>query len=413
MEPLVEVGTITDFLLKKGYMLATTLEITEATIGGLALAVGMTTASFRYGLLHETVKNFEVILSNGKIIDVTRENEYSDLYHGMGWSHGTLCLLLSLKLQIIPVKKYVKVTYSCFKNDKKMAYCEKIRDETFKVSPNWADFIEATIYSRDSAVVMRGEFAQESEVEKSKIYRAGLWFKQWFYVHVRDMLNFSGDCATFVEYIPTKDYIFRHNRSIFWTLNDQLPESVGNHWLFRYLLGWLCPPKVTFLKLPATKKIKEEMMMHRVYQDIVLPLKCLEESIRLAGDLFEIWPILVYPSKIFKTQSQFRNPKDEDIIKGTNYGFFYDLGVYGIPKCVVEGTGNIVKPMRAMEEFTRENGGAPFLYADTFMTRKEFEESFDLTLYNKLRKKYSCEGHFPHVYDKTSGCQSFDWQKYL
>ena len=32
-----------------------------------------------------------------------------------------------------------------------------------------------------------------------------------------------------------------------------------------------------------------------------------------------------------------------------------------------------------MEKFTQEVGGYPFLYADTFMTRPEFEEMFDLT----------------------------------
>ena len=35
--------------------------------------------------------------------------------------------------------------------------------------------------------------------------------------------------------------------------------------------------------------------------------------------------------------------------------------------------------MRAMEKFTQEVGGYPFLYADTFMTRPEFEKMFDLT----------------------------------
>ena len=38
-----------------------------------------------------------------------------------------------------------------------------------------------------------------------------------------------------------------------------------------------------------------------------------------------------------------------------------------------------VSAMRAMEKFTQEVGGYPFLYADIFMTRKEFEEMFDLT----------------------------------
>lgn len=35
------------------------------------------------------------------------------------------------------------------------------------------------------------------------------------------------------------------------------------------------------------------------------------------------------------------------------------------------------------------------------MTREEFEEMFDLTLYEKVRKKYSAEGAFPHLYDKV------------
>ena len=38
-----------------------------------------------------------------------------------------------------------------------------------------------------------------------------------------------------------------------------------------------------------------------------------------------------------------------------------------------------VGAMRAMEKFTKEVGGYPFLYADIFMTRQEFEEMFDLT----------------------------------
>ena len=74
--------------------------------------------------------------------------------------------------------------------------------------------------------------------------------------------------------------------------------QVGNHVVFRYLLGWLCPPKVTFLKLPTTPALRREMMTQRVYQDIVLPLRELEPSIARAERLFGIWPILVYPSRV-------------------------------------------------------------------------------------------------------------------
>jgi hypothetical protein len=56
--------------------------------------------------------------------------------------------------------------------------------------------------------------------------------------------------------------------------------------------------------------------------------------------------------------------------KGTNYGMFNDLGVYGVPRAVRERKRfDAVTAMRKMEEYTRSVGGYHFLYADTFLTR--------------------------------------------
>ena len=116
------------------------------------------------------------------------------------------------------------------------------------------------------------------------------------------------------------------------------------------------------------------------------------------------------------------------MVPGTNYGMFNDLGVYGVPRLVRERKPwDAVTAMRKMEEFTRyhlspltcqvfwcrvfiknnsrENtqfkdglfrsvGGYHFLYADTFLSREEFEEMFDLTAYELVRKKYHAEGRF-------------------
>ena len=51
--------------------------------------------------------------------------------------------------------------------------------------------------------------------------------------------------------------------------------------------------------------------------------------------------------------------------------------------------------------FTCDVGGYPFLYADIFMDRKEFEKMFDLLAYEKVRGKYHANGAFPHLYDKV------------
>ena len=81
----------------------------------------------------------------------------------------------------------------------------------------------------------------------------GWWYKPWFYKHVEWMLeDKKGDRW---EIIPLRDYFHRHTKSIFWELEQIIP--VGNHPIFRFLLGWAVPPKVSFLKLTQTKAIEK------------------------------------------------------------------------------------------------------------------------------------------------------------
>ena len=42
------------------------------------------------------------------------------------------------------------------------------------------------------------------------------------------------------------------------------------------------------------------------------------------------------------------------------------------------------------------------LYADSYLTRGEFEAMFDHTLYKKMRKELNCSEAFPEVYDKVN-----------
>lgn len=42
------------------------------------------------------------------------------------------------------------------------------------------------------------------------------------------------------------------------------------------------------------------------------------------------------------------------------------------------------------------------LYADSYMTRQEFRQMFDHSLYDRMRDKLDCKQAFPDVYDKVS-----------
>eukprot|EP00118_Oscarella_pearsei_P015990 m.149207 g.149207 ORF g.149207 m.149207 type:complete len:104 (+) comp38518_c0_seq14:1331-1642(+) len=78
---------------------------------------------------------------------------------------------------------------------------------------------------------------------------------------------------------------------------------------------------------------------------------------------------------------------------------YVDLGCYGIPQ---EKSFHFRDSLRRVEAFVRQVKGFQMLYADSFLTRGEFYEMFDHTLYNKVREELGCEKAFPVVYDKVS-----------
>lgn len=142
-----------------------------------------------------------------------------------------------------------------------------------------------------------------------------------------------------------------------------------------------------------------------MFQDVVLPLSKLEEQIDTAEELFDLYPLLVYPCKVFDKgpeSGQIRRPQSKDLCPGTNWAMYNDLGIYGVPGHVKKKRSyNPVQAMRKMEAFTKRVGGFPFLYADICMTYKEFCQMFDLSLYEKVREKYGAKNAFPHLYEKV------------
>ncbi|CAD6192582.1 unnamed protein product [Caenorhabditis auriculariae] len=400
VEPNVTVREICKFLIPKGYTLAVTLEIGDATLGGLAFGVGMTTYSHKVGLYQETILEYELVTSSGEVIKVTKDNEHSDLFYCLPWSHGTLGFLVGLKLQIIRVKPYVHMKYiPCFSQEE---YCQKMMELSGALDKNAAvaDYVEATIYDKDNAVIMLGNFAHVDSLDKwLKVNDVCRWWKPWFYKHVESFHPRGGE-----EFIPLESYLLRHNRAIFWVLESMIP--FGNHPLFRALIGWLCPPKPAFLKFTTTQAVREMTFAKQVFQDIVMPLNTLKEQVDTAMELFDTLPLLVYPCRVYDhqrgPQGQLRAPNESLLVPGTNYAMFNDLGVYGTPGPVKRREHyNPTRAMRAMEKFTRDVGGYSFLYADIFMSESEFNTMFDMTLYEKCRKLYQCDGAFPRLFDKV------------
>jgi len=137
-----------------------------------------------------------------------------------------------------------------------------------------------------------------------QVNEIGKWYKPWFFKHVHSFL-ITGKTGS--EVIPLRDYFHRHTRSIFWELQvfyfllrkrnikntfywDKLIYSkfyfqdivpFGNNWLFRLVLGWLMPPKISFLKLTQSDAVKRLYENNHIIQDMLVPISSLRESINL------------------------------------------------------------------------------------------------------------------------------------
>eukprot|EP00658_Telonema_sp_P-2_P005351 TRINITY_DN12001_c0_g2_i4.p1 TRINITY_DN12001_c0_g2~~TRINITY_DN12001_c0_g2_i4.p1 ORF type:complete len:263 (+),score=38.53 TRINITY_DN12001_c0_g2_i4:161-949(+) len=246
---------------------------------------------------------------------------------------------------------------------------------------------------------MVGDFVDGPGEQLNQI---GRFYKPWFYEHVRSIANAvpvrsrSLLCTTpaQVEILPIRDWYHRHTKSIFWELNDIIPG--GNHWALRYLVGWMLPPKVSFLKLTTTGPIRELYEKQHVIQDMLVPLSCLYRSLECFRRHYSgLYPIWVCPFKLHRVKGFVHPQPLED-----GEELYVDLGAYGVPDAARLGKFDAIRAGRAVEEYVRQNRGFQMLYADTYMNRQEFREMFDHSLYDELRTT-ELQAAFPDVFYKV------------
>jgi len=367
----------------QGWTLPVVPELDDLTISGLILGYGIEASSHKYGLFSDIVQSMEIVTGDGKLVRCSR-TENKDLFYGLPWSYGSLGFLVSIELSIIPVKKYVHIHYTPFYNHR--ACLDFFEKEITKENP--VEFIDLIFYSKDRAVAVHGDMVDEPLDKSKNINEIGWWYKPWFYKYVQSFL----EKGKHDEYVPIRQYYHRYTRSLYW--NGSLMVPFGNNVIFRYVLGWLMPPRVPFLKLTGGPLMRKQTQERFFIQDGLVPLEHMRECFEFLHDTVEVYPLWVVGHKLFNTDPKgFIHPKDT----AKDYEMYVDLGAWFVPK---KKGYNAQRDTRKFEQFLREHRGYQCLYAQIYQTRDEYEQMFNTTLYKQLRTKYHAEG-FVDVYDKV------------
>uniref|UniRef100_A0ABI7ZQQ8 Delta(24)-sterol reductase n=1 Tax=Felis catus TaxID=9685 RepID=A0ABI7ZQQ8_FELCA len=372
VEPLVTMGQVTALLTSIGWTLPVLPELDDLTVGGLIMGTGIESSSHKYGLFQHICTAYELVLADGSFVRCT-PSENSDLFYAVPWSCGTLGFLVAAEIRIIPAKKYVKLRFEPVRGLE--AICNKFTRESQRPENH---FVEGLLYSLDEAVIMTGVMTDKAE--PSKLNSIGSYYKPWFFKHVENYLkaNEGG-----LEYIPLRHYYHRHTRSIFWELQDIIP--FGNNPIFRYLFGWMVPPKISLLKLTQGETLRKLYEQHHVVQDMLVPMKCLSQAVHTFHNDIHVYPIWLCPF-ILPSQPGLVHPK------GDEAELYVDIGAYGEPRVKHFEARSC---MRQLEKFVRSVHGFQMLYADCYMSREEFWEMFDGSLYHRLRERLGCQDAFP------------------
>ncbi|KAI7732886.1 hypothetical protein M8C21_015364 [Ambrosia artemisiifolia] len=407
-EPLVNMGQITRATVPMNLALAVVAELDDLTVGGLINGYGIEGSSHLYGLFSDTVVAYEIVLADGRVVRATKDNEYSDLFYAIPWSQGTLGLLMSAEIKLIPIKEYMKLTYKPVRGnvrDLAQAYIDSFApdfdDENNEKVP---DFVETMIYNPHEGVCMTGKYAskEEAKMKGNKINSVGWWFKPWFYQHAETALK-KGE---FEEYIPTREYYHRHTRCLYWEGKLILP--FGDQWWFRFLFGWLMPPKVSLLKATQGEAIRNYYHEMHVIQDMLVPLYKVPDALEWVDREMEIYPLWLCPHRLYKLPCKTMIYPEEGFEQerrqgDTSYSQMYtDVGVYYTPGPVFRGEEfDGVDAVRRLETWLIENHGFQPQYAVSELDEKKFWRMFDAGLYEKCRNKYGAVGTFMSVYYKS------------
>lgn len=386
VEPGVTVGHVTKHLLLKDLMLEATLEMEDATLGGLALAQGMTTHSHVCGLVADTVVAFEIIDGNGNLLRASA-SENVDVFNAAGFSHGSLGILVALELRVTKATHAVHLTYTQVPT----AQLGQRYAASMAASPP-PFFIEAIVFSPTKSVLIEGnpyEAASGGQgTAKPQLNRQALWWKPWFFKRVETVQHKEE------EIMPMYDYLLRHDKSMCMTMETICPQA--NAPWFRYLFGWLTPPKVEFLKSLRDARAREESIKGQVYQDLAFPAQSFDDIYHLIQHETSIFPLLVYPCQIINRGGFIQGNKGLG-----QRQLFMNLGVYGIPSALKQGKPfRTLHFVRKLEAAIRFVGGFQHSYCDVLQTVQEFREMFHHELADAVRERTGGAGVFPSVFDK-------------
>lgn len=362
--------------LSRGVMPAVVPQLKSITLGGAVAGVGIESSSFKYGLVHETVQEMDVLLSDSEIVLCTPQNEHRELFFGLPNSYGTLGYALRVRVKAVQVKPFVRTEYRRYQN------AELFFRALAGACQDGMDFLDAVIFGADEMVLCRGWFCDHAPYQSDYTYE---------HIYYRSLLDREED------YLRTQDYLWRWDTDWFWcskNLGAQRPivrRLLGrdrlNSRFYTKVMRWNS-------RLRLTHRLDRLSRVHResVIQDVDIPQEHCAEFFGFLMKEIGILPIWICPTRVYDPQRRYPLFPMRPGVTYVNFGF-WDVVRYR--ESVPEGHHN-----RLIERKVAQLNGIKSLYSDSYFTEEEFWQSYDRSSYERLKSRYDPARLLPDLFEK-------------
>lgn len=360
-------------------------ELKSITIGGALAGCGIEASSFRYGLTPETLLEYEVLLGDGRVVLCRPDNEHKDLFYAFPNTYGTLGYALKIKVKLIPVKKYVKLTHLHFMDSKHyFSELERLCRENRQTGT--ISYIDSVIFDKNDSIITLGEFVDEAPFVSDYKYMN---------IYYRSLQQKTED------YLTVKDYIWRWDTDWFWCSKHFFMQNK----FMRLLLGKFVLKSTAYWKIrhffnnnPLALKLLESVKgpEESVIQDVQIPIKNAEAFLDFFQKEIGIKPVWICPTMCYRQDVQYPFYKMVTDSLYINFGFWDALPVY---------KGNGQDPLfynKKIEKKVHELEGNKSLYSRVTYTEEEFWKIYDRKLYASLKQRYDPQGILRDLYQKCT-----------
>lgn len=376
VEGMATYADLVDATLPHGLAPAVVPQLKSITVGGATTGLGIESSSFRYGLVHESVAAFDVLVADGRVLRCS-PTEHADLYRGFPNSYGSLGYAMRLSVGLIPVAPYVRLRHE--RHREPAAFFAAIAAECARPT---CDYLDGVFFGTGDFVLTRASGAERLPPgARASDYT---WMRQYW-----QSLRRRAE-----DYLTIRDYLWRWDTDWFWC-----SRNVGAHLApVRLLAGPRLLSSVTYQRLmrasqrwPLSALDRLRGRRESVIQDVDIPLgraaAFLEELHAGVG----ITPVWVCPFVV--TSDRFPLYRLRTDTPYVNFGF-WDTVPTGQP----DGHYNAL-----VERLVAAHGGKKSLYSRSTYDEQTFWSLYDRDAYVALKRRYDPDGRFPGLYEKAVG----------